>query len=82
MPVTVFIQTSPVVSGGRATAGPSEKDMVCCICYRFFIAVTRTWEEAERQPCPYCGGRETTPMMGEYFQAVPVLVSDGKGGYR
>jgi hypothetical protein len=56
--------------------------MVCCVCYRFFIVETRTWQEAERKPCPYCHSRETTPMLGEYHNAVPVLVSDGKGGYR
>jgi hypothetical protein len=56
--------------------------MVCCACYRFFVVTTRTWAEAERQPCPYCHSHETTAMLGEYHNAEPVLVSDGKGGYR
>lgn len=78
-----FINKIPTLqSGGRETAGPSERDMVCCTCYRFFIVTTRTWAEAERQPCPYCHSRETTAMLGEYHYASPVLVPDGKGGYR
>lgn len=83
MGTTMFINKIPVLhSGGRQTAGPSERDMVCCSCYRFFVVTTRTWAEAERQSCPYCHGRETTAMLGEYHDAVPVLLSDGKGGYR
>ena len=68
-------------SGGKQTAGPSDRDMVCCACYRFFILTESSWAAAERKACPYCGSRETTPMLGEYYDAVPVLVSDGKGGY-
>lgn len=81
--VAFNINTGSVLhTGGRETRGPSPRDMVCCVCYRFFIVETRTWQEAERKPCPYCHSRETTPMLGEYHNAVPVLVSDGKGGYR
>jgi hypothetical protein len=68
-------------SGGKQTAGPSDKDMVCCNCYRFFILTESSWTAAERKACPHCGSHETTPMLGEYYDAVPVIVPDGKGGY-
>jgi len=67
--------------GGKQTAGPSDKDMVCCYCYRFYIVTESSWAAAERKRCPYCGSSDTTPMLGEFHDAVPVLVPDGKGGY-
>lgn len=83
MGTTIFINKMPTLhSGGRQTAGPSERDMVCCNCYRFFVVRTRTWAEAEQKPCPYCHSHETTAMLGEYHNAEPVFVSDGRGGFR
>lgn len=70
-----------VLFGGRSTVGASEKDMVCSFCYRFFVLTEGRWSTAEKKPCPYCGSRETTPMLGKYDGAVPVLVRDGKGGF-
>lgn len=67
--------------GGKRTAGPSDKDMVCCNCYRFFVLNESSWAAAERKKCPHCGSADTTPMLGEYHDAVPVLITDGKGGY-
>jgi hypothetical protein len=55
--------------------------MVCCTCYRFFVVETRTWQEAEGKPCPYCKSKETTAMLGDYYNAEPVLVRDGIGGF-
>lgn len=82
MPLQIIIPMPVIRTGGRETAGPSDRDMVCCFCYRFFIVSTRTWAEAERTPCPYCHSLDTTAMLGEYHNARPVLVPDGKGGYR
>jgi hypothetical protein len=82
MSMTFFSLTPPLHSGGRETAGPSEKDMVCGTCYRFFVVVESSWKSAEARHCPYCHSLDTTPMLGEYYFATPVLVPDGKGGYR
>lgn len=70
-----------IFSGGRSTIGASEKDMVCCVCYRFYQLTESRWTSAEKKPCPHCGSFETTPMLGKYEGAVPVLVRDGKGGF-
>jgi hypothetical protein len=66
---------------GRS-AGPTDKDMVCGNCYRFFVLTESSWAAAERKRCPFCGSFDTTPILGEYFGSVPMLVSDGRGGFR
>jgi len=70
-----------VTTGGKMTRGPSEKDMVCSDCGRMFVVTESSWAAAERKPCPYCGGHETTPMLGKYEGAEPVLVKGKDGGY-
>lgn len=82
MGTMVHINKMPVLhTGGKETRGPSPRDMVCCTCYRFFVVETRTWQEAEGKPCPYCKSKETTAMLGDYYNAEPVLVRDGIGGF-
>ena len=69
-------------SGGKQTAGPSDRDMVCCNCYRFYVLTESSWKSAENKPCPHCGSRDTTPMLCEYTAgSYPILIEDGKGGY-
>jgi rRNA maturation endonuclease Nob1 len=77
----IITSRARVVSGGKQTRGPSEKDMVCCVCYRFFNVNESSWAAAERKKCPHCGSRDTTPILGEYYDAVPVLVRGPDGGY-
>jgi hypothetical protein len=41
-----------------------DKEFVCSTCYRaFLLAPKATWLSGERMPCPFCGSRETTPML-------------------
>lgn len=70
-----------LILGQSAGIGPSEKDMVCGFCYRFFQAVESSWKSAEKKPCPYCGSKETSPMLAVYHGSSPILVRDGKGGF-
>jgi DNA-directed RNA polymerase subunit RPC12/RpoP len=68
-------------TGGKETRGPSEKDMVCGNCYRFFVLTESSWAAAERKACPHCGSKETTPMLCEFDNGAPVFVKDEKGGF-
>lgn len=68
-------------TGGKQTAGPSLKDMVCGSCYRFFQLSESSWAACERKPCPHCGSRQTTPMLCEFENAEPVFVKGDDGGY-
>ena len=68
-------------TGGKRTAGPSEKDMVCGNCCRFYILTESSWAAAERIPCPYCGSHDVTPMLCEFDHSTPVFVKDKVGGF-
>lgn len=76
-----FVVPNRMKTGGRQTAGPSPKEMVCGNCYRFFVLSESSWTAAERKPCPYCGSRLTTPMLCEFDNAQPVFVKGPDGGY-
>lgn len=40
------------------------KEFVCSACFRaFLLAPKTTWLSGERMPCPFCGSRDTSPML-------------------
>lgn len=39
------------------------KEMVCNGCFKSYTLYLKTFREAEKRPCPYCGSTDTTPML-------------------
>jgi rRNA maturation endonuclease Nob1 len=52
------------------------KEMVCNGCFRAFISTSHTFNSAEKELCPFCHSKDTTPILD-------VRVSSSKlGDYR
>ncbi len=52
-----------------------DKELVCNGCFRVFMAPPKTtWLSAERMRCPFCGCRDTSPML-EKVVGKPLLVA-------